>query len=127
MSRSSCTFSPRRAKATHPPSSSRTSSTASANYKLETGETAPASLPTYSELLGKTLAKFADTNNKIVAITAAMPTGTGLVHFQKKHPERYYDVGIAEEHAALFACGMAVQGSSRSSRFTPPSCSARMT
>ena len=79
-------------------------------YKLETGETAPASQPTYSELLGKTLAKFADTNNKVVAITAAMPTGTGLVHFQKKHPERYYDVGIAEEHAALFACGMAVQG-----------------
>ena len=46
----------------------------------------------------------------MVAITGAMPTGTGLVRFQARHPERYYDVGIAEEHAALFACGLAVQG-----------------
>ena len=66
--------------------------------------------PTYSEIFGKTLAKFADTNNKIVAITAAMGPGTGLVHFAAKHPDRYFDVGIAEEHAALFACGLAVQG-----------------
>ncbi len=79
-------------------------------FKQDTGETIPASAPTYSELLGKTLAKFADTNNKIVAITAAMPTGTGIVHFANKHPDRYYDVGIAEEHAALFACGLATQG-----------------
>ena len=79
-------------------------------YKLETGETAPTPTPTYSEVLGKTLAKFADTNRKIVAITAAMPSGTGLSHFQKTHPDRYYDVGIAEEHAALFACGLATQG-----------------
>jgi 1-deoxy-D-xylulose-5-phosphate synthase len=79
-------------------------------YKLETGETAPTPTPTYSETIGKTLAKFADTNRKIVAITAAMPSGTGLSHFQKAHPDRYYDVGIAEEHAALFACGLATQG-----------------
>jgi 1-deoxy-D-xylulose-5-phosphate synthase len=79
-------------------------------YKLETGETAPAPTPTYSEIIGKTLAKFADTNQKIVAITAAMPSGTGLGHFQKAHPERYFDVGIAEEHASLFACGLATQG-----------------
>src|SRR6202165_2904306 len=79
-------------------------------YKLETGETAPTPTPTYSETIGKTLAKFADTNRKIVAITAAMPSGTGLAHFQKAHPDRYYDVGIAEEHAALFACGLATQG-----------------
>lgn len=79
-------------------------------FKAETGETASAGTPTYSELLGKTLAKFADNNKNIVAITAAMPTGTGLVNFQKIHPGRYYDVGIAEEHAALFACGLAVQG-----------------
>ncbi len=39
-----------------------------------------------------------------------MPTGTGLVHFASKHPDKYFDVGIAEEHAALFACGLAVQG-----------------
>jgi len=79
-------------------------------YKLETGETAPAPTPTYSEIIGKTLAKFAEANQKIVAITAAMPSGTGLAHFAKAHPTRYFDVGIAEEHAALFACGLATQG-----------------
>ena len=79
-------------------------------YKLETGETAKAALPTYSEYLGDTLANFADSNAKIVAITGAMPSGTGLGRFQKRHPKKYYDVGIAEEHAALFACGLAVQG-----------------
>ena len=79
-------------------------------YKLDTGETAKAPLPTYSEYLGDTLANFADRNAKIVAITGAMPSGTGLGRFQKRHPKKYYDVGIAEEHAALFACGLAVQG-----------------
>ena len=79
-------------------------------FKTETGETAPAPTPTYSEIIGKTLAKFADTNQKIVAITAAMPSGTGLGHFAKAHPDRYFDVGIAEEHASLFACGLATQG-----------------
>jgi 1-deoxy-D-xylulose-5-phosphate synthase len=79
-------------------------------YKIESGETAPAPTPTYSEILGKTLAKFADSNQKLVAITAAMPSGTGLGFFQAKHPGRYFDVGIAEEHAALFACGLATQG-----------------
>src|SRR5438093_757230 len=79
-------------------------------YKIESGETAPTPTPTYSEIIGKTLAKFADNNQKVVAITAAMPSGTGLSHFAKAHPTRYFDVGIAEEHAALFACGIATQG-----------------
>ncbi|MEY2538740.1 MAG: 1-deoxy-D-xylulose-5-phosphate synthase [Verrucomicrobiota bacterium] len=79
-------------------------------YKIDSGETAPAPTPTYSEIIGKALAKFADSNQKIVAITAAMPSGTGLGFFQAKHPTRYFDVGIAEEHAALFACGLATQG-----------------
>src|SRR5213595_1811669 len=79
-------------------------------YKLETGETAPTPTPTYSEIIGKSLAKFADHNQKLVAITAAMPSGTGLSHFAKAHPTRYFDVGIAEEHATLFACGLATQG-----------------
>ena len=79
-------------------------------YKVESGETAPAPIPTYSEIIGKALAKFADSNKNIVAITAAMPSGTGLGFFQAKHPTRYFDVGIAEEHAALFACGLATQG-----------------
>jgi len=79
-------------------------------FKLETGETATASTATYSEVLGQTLSKFADNNNNLLAITAAMPSGTGLFHFAARHPDRYFDVGIAEEHAALFACGLATQG-----------------
>ncbi len=79
-------------------------------FHRDTGETIASPTPTYSELLGTTLANFADNNNKIAAITAAMPTGTGLVGFAKRHPDRLFDVGIAEEHAALFACGLAVQG-----------------
>src|SRR5215212_5126280 len=79
-------------------------------YKVESGESAPAPTPTYSEIIGKTLAKFAHSNQNIVAISAAMPSGTGLGFFQAQHPTRYFDVGIAEEHAALFACGLATQG-----------------
>ncbi len=49
-------------------------------------------------------------NDRIVAITAAMPNGTGLDLFRPHHPKRYFDVGIAEEHAVLFAAGMATRG-----------------
>ena len=79
-------------------------------FHLDTGETVASPTPTYSELLGSSLANFADHNNKIAAITAAMPTGTGLVGFAKRHPDRFFDVGIAEEHAAIFAGGLAMQG-----------------
>ncbi|MFQ3577497.1 MAG: 1-deoxy-D-xylulose-5-phosphate synthase [Verrucomicrobiia bacterium] len=79
-------------------------------FSAETGETAPSELPTFSELLGKSLAQFAEANTKLVAITAAMPSGTGLAYFRDAVPDRYFDVGIAEEHAALFACGLATQG-----------------
>ena len=79
-------------------------------YKSETGETSNSGNPTYSQLYGQTIGKYAMDDEKIVAVTAAMPNGTGLVEFQKIIPKRYYDVGIAEEHAALFACGQAVQG-----------------
>jgi len=79
-------------------------------YKTETGETPPGGDLTFSQIYGTHLGKFALKDDKIVAVTAAMPNGTGLVEFQKVVPERYYDVGIAEEHAALFACGQAVQG-----------------
>jgi len=79
-------------------------------YSADTGETVPGTAPTYSEIFGKTLADFADHNRKIVAVTAAMPTGTGLSQFAKRHPDRFYDVGIAEEHAALFAAGIATRG-----------------
>lgn len=79
-------------------------------FEPKTGKTSSTPTPTYSELFGKTLARFAENNNKIVAITGAMPTGTGLIHFAKAHPDKYFDVGIAEEHAALFASGLATQG-----------------
>ncbi len=79
-------------------------------FEPNTGAVKAGSTPTYSELFGKTLSKFADQNNKIVAITGAMPSGTGLASFALAHSDRYFDVGIAEEHAALFACGLAVQG-----------------
>ncbi len=79
-------------------------------YKSATGETPAGGSPTYSQIYGQHLTKFAKEDEKIVAVTAAMPAGTGLTEFQKKIPDRYYDVGIAEEHAALFACGQAVQG-----------------
>jgi 1-deoxy-D-xylulose-5-phosphate synthase len=79
-------------------------------FEPKTGKTAPATSPTYSELFGRTLAKFAESNNRICAITGAMPSGTGLVYFAAAHPDKYYDVGIAEEHAALFAAGLATQG-----------------
>lgn len=79
-------------------------------FEPDTGETAVAPTPTYSELLGRKLAEFADRDNRICAITAAMPSGTGLFHFAQRHPKRFFDVGIAEEHAALFACGLATQG-----------------
>ena len=82
-------------------------------FEPKTGATKAAPTPTYSELLGSTLTKFADTNNKLVAITGAMPSGTGLIAFAKAHPTKYFDVGIAEEHAALFAAGLACEG------FTP--------
>ncbi|NBV85883.1 MAG: 1-deoxy-D-xylulose-5-phosphate synthase [Verrucomicrobia bacterium] len=79
-------------------------------FEPKTGATQSTATPTYSELLGATLSKFAEQNSRLVAITAAMPTGTGLVAFAKAHPNRYFDVGIAEEHAALFASGLATQG-----------------
>ena len=79
-------------------------------YDPETGETKPAGQKTYSEVFAETLVKLADANEKVVAITAAMPNGTALDLFQPHHPKRYFDVGIAEEHAVIFAAGMATQG-----------------
>jgi 1-deoxy-D-xylulose-5-phosphate synthase len=79
-------------------------------YHPETGETKAAGQKTYSEIFAETLVKLADRNDKVVAITAAMPNGTALDLFRPKHPTRYFDVGIAEEHAVIFAAGMATKG-----------------
>lgn len=64
----------------------------------------------YSAVFGKTLVKMAEKNKKIVAITAAMKDGTGLASFAEKFPERFFDVGIAEQHAVTFAAGLAKEG-----------------
>jgi 1-deoxy-D-xylulose-5-phosphate synthase len=71
---------------------------------------APPGPPSYQNVFGETLAKLAETDPKIVAITAAMPSGTGVDRFAKAHPDRAFDVGIAEQHAVTFAAGLAAQG-----------------
>ncbi|HMT44233.1 MAG TPA: 1-deoxy-D-xylulose-5-phosphate synthase [Chakrabartia sp.] len=71
---------------------------------------APPGPPSYQNVFGDTLAKLADTDPKICAITAAMPTGTGVDRFAKRHPDRSFDVGIAEQHAVTFAAGLAAEG-----------------
>ncbi|MGI8770356.1 MAG: 1-deoxy-D-xylulose-5-phosphate synthase [Acidobacteriaceae bacterium] len=79
-------------------------------YDPETGDTKPVGQRTYSEVFAETLVKLANENEKVVAITAAMPNGTALDLYRPHHPTRYFDVGIAEEHAVIFAAGMATQG-----------------
>ena len=64
----------------------------------------------YTEMFGKTLTELAAENEKIVAITAAMPDGTGLNKFAEQYPQRFFDVGIAEQHAVTAAAGMAAEG-----------------
>ncbi|WP_375290326.1 1-deoxy-D-xylulose-5-phosphate synthase [Qipengyuania sp.] len=66
--------------------------------------------PAYQNVFGETLAKLADTDPRICAITAAMPSGTGVDKFAVAHPDRAFDVGIAEQHAVTFAAGLAAQG-----------------
>jgi 1-deoxy-D-xylulose-5-phosphate synthase len=65
---------------------------------------------TYTHAFGEALVRLAETDERIVAITAAMTQGTGLDAFEQQYPERFYDVGIAEEHAAVFAAGLALGG-----------------
>ena len=66
--------------------------------------------PSYTKVFAEALIEEADRDKDIVAITAAMPSGTGLNYFQEKFPDRYYDVGIAEQHAVTFAAGLACEG-----------------
>jgi len=79
-------------------------------YDPDTGETKPAGQQSYAEVFATTLVQLANQDERIVAITAAMPSGTGLDLFRPHHPKRYFDVGIAEEHAVIFAAGMAARG-----------------
>ncbi|MEO0589199.1 MAG: 1-deoxy-D-xylulose-5-phosphate synthase [Pseudomonadota bacterium] len=82
-------------------------------FNVITGEKAkgtPGGPPNYQNVFGDTLAKLAETDKRICAITAAMPSGTGVDRFAKAHPERSFDVGIAEQHGVTFAAGLAAQG-----------------
>ncbi len=81
-------------------------------FSLSTGtlDAKPSPVPTYSKVFGNTLVELAEKREDIVAITAAMPDGTGLGGFREKYPSRFFDVGIAESHAVTFASGLALQG-----------------
>jgi len=79
-------------------------------FNILTGETEKSKMPSYTEVFSRALIDLARSNEKIIAITAAMPQGTGLDAFQKEFPKRYFDVGIAEQHAVTFAAGLARAG-----------------
>ncbi len=79
-------------------------------FNIETGESTKKKSKDYSKAFGEKLIELAGKNDKIVAITAAMRDGTGLKSFSEKFPERFFDVGIAEQHALTFAAGLAKEG-----------------
>ena len=79
-------------------------------FEIETGKTLKEKQTDYSKIFGNKLIQLAEKNNKIVAITASMKDGTGLTEFQKKFPNRFFDVGIAEQHAIGFSAGLASNG-----------------
>jgi len=82
-------------------------------YDVATGNSmpaAPGAPPTYQEVFGQAMLRLCERDSRLVGVTAAMPSGTGLKLLEKRMPKRYYDVGIAEEHAVLFAAGMAASG-----------------
>ena len=81
-------------------------------FDVTTGEqiSKKSNIPPYTKVFANQLVKEAENDKKIISITAAMPTGTGLDIFQQKFPDRYFDVGIAEQHAVTFAAGLASDG-----------------
>ena len=81
-----------------------------AKFSISTGQQSKSSEKNYTECFSEELIERASKDNKIVAITAAMPSGTGLDKFSAKFPDRYFDVGIAEQHAVTFAAGLATEG-----------------
>ncbi|PKN37813.1 MAG: 1-deoxy-D-xylulose-5-phosphate synthase [Deltaproteobacteria bacterium HGW-Deltaproteobacteria-2] len=83
-----------------------------APFDVETGQaiSSPTDIPSYTKVFGQTIVKLAQADSRIVAITAAMCEGTGLNQFCKEFSERFYDVGIAEQHAVTFAAGLAAEG-----------------
>ncbi|GAA0177210.1 1-deoxy-D-xylulose-5-phosphate synthase [Clostridium sediminicola] len=79
-------------------------------FNLESGKTKSSGKNTYSKAFGKAMVKLAEEHKNLVAISAAMPTGTGLSEFSEKYPDRFFDVGISEQHATTLAAGMASEG-----------------
>ena len=79
-------------------------------FDTATGEVAPKKAETFSDAFGRTMCSLAKQDERVCAITAAMPGGTGLLDFKKTYPDRLFDVGIAEEHAMSMAGGLAKQG-----------------
>jgi 1-deoxy-D-xylulose-5-phosphate synthase len=81
-------------------------------FDIKTGEfkSCNDTLPTYTEVFGDTLLELGKHNDRIIAVTAAMPEGTGLSKFAEAFPDRFFDVGIAEQHSVTFAAGMAAEG-----------------
>lgn len=79
-------------------------------FNKENGELLSKSSPNYSKAFGDAMLKIAKEDKDVVAITAAMPNGTGLYEFSKEYPKRFFDVGIAEEHAVTLAAGMSTVG-----------------
>ena len=81
-------------------------------FNVSTGEQkkSKSNIPSYTNVFAETLIKHAEQDTKIIGITGAMPSGTGLNLFEKKFPERTFDVGIAEQHAVTFAAGLATEG-----------------
>jgi len=82
------------------------------SFVVDTGKSnkKPSGIPTYTQVFGSQMVKLAKTKEKIVAVTAAMPEGTGLIEFSKQYPDRFFDVGIAEQHAVTFSAGLASKG-----------------
>ncbi|MBW1896036.1 MAG: 1-deoxy-D-xylulose-5-phosphate synthase [Deltaproteobacteria bacterium] len=82
------------------------------SFEIETGNglTSKEKPPSYTEVFGKSLIELARNNEKIFAVTAAMPEGTGLASFSEAFPDRFVDVGIAEQHAVTFAAGLSTEG-----------------
>ena len=81
-------------------------------FNIQTGiqEKSKTNVPAYTKVFANTLIKHAERDSKIIGITAAMPSGTGLDIFGEKFPKRMFDVGIAEQHAVTFAAGLATEG-----------------
>ncbi len=82
------------------------------SFEVKTGNSTSKkrTIPTYTEVFGKAMVDMAATDERVIAVTAAMPEGTGLTEFAEIYPDRFFDVGIAEQHGVTFAAGLATEG-----------------